>query len=937
MLMKIAKIGCAIVVAVLGIYFAATGNYIACGILSMVVSIGPILMKVGKWGIRLFQRELPPPSRQGLGNTALLYTVCFMAAAGLLRYAVNGYVLAHPDDMRSVAEMLGLNAVAPTVGVQMVDAMLRAIRSIGILEDYTTFIAALKAVWSVVFPHAEVWGTVMVVYATAMNIAIPIAGSTLILGLFAEVFPRFQLWVRSLFWWRDKCYFSTLNAQSLTLARSILEESKREKKHIPPLLVFTDAYVDDESEQSYEWMMEAKRLGAICLRDDLTHVPKSRFFTRKYFLIEEDEYANMPSLTGLLAEHNVPYLKSALIYVFVQSDLHVRLEQNIRQRLLNSACDIPEDKMPVVIPVNAHRNLVNNLMVDVPLFEPLVGTEKEKLNVTILGNGSIGTEAFLSAYWFSQMLVKSKEDDLPKECAVTIHVVSQDTESAFWAKIDTVNPEIRCTTCSGTDCPRRKGDGAVPSVCARPHILHWRPDRPANAPYCTVQYHQIEDVKMGALDHQDWLDTDYVIVALGSDASNITVAEKLRAHIGRRHFEQADTLSHTVIAYVVYDSELCDDLNGSAAENGVYMHAFGSLKEVYSCDNVFMSKSRLLATGMGKAYQQQAHVAEQKERKANADALYRTLADQARAMHVKYKLFSLGWVTDSLFTQSKAEHKDTLEKLSERYRSVVAVAMPDAVTRESSAVLNDVPLTLLPDDGRYWLDLQKKRHRLAWLEHRRWSAYTRTMGFRFTDAMRENMETQGNHKNMPLKLHTCLVEARKPMGADTYIGWALPESAAQKPTADQMPTAESLWKEHGLMDYLDYHHHLRLDAIYAVLAPKKSEAEMKKIKGFASCKRFDYYFGEFEEFLSVDAFFEKTGNCFAHMTREWMLKKSKSAKEGAFSYNGQEYVCVSVLEKWIGEQYVAVQNPTECSFNRKHYKKITFMHRCAMLWKRIAS
>ena len=365
------------------------------------------------------------------------------------------------------------------------------------------------------------------------------------------------------------------------------------------------------------------------------------------------------------------------------------------------------------------------------------------------------------------------------------------------------------------------------------------------------------------------------------------------------------------------------------------MYAFGSLKDVYSSANVFMSKSRLLAKGMGNAYQQQAHVAEQTGRKADADALYRTLADQARAMHVKYKLFSLGWVTASLFDQSKDEHDEAMQDLSKQYRRVVAVAMPDDAVRESSAVLDSAPTALLPDDGCHWLDLQKKRHRLAWLEHRRWSAYTRTMGFRFTDAMRENMATQGNHKYMPLKLHTCLVEARKPMGTDTYIGWTLPEKAEEKPTADQMPTAESLWKDHGLMDYLDYHHYLRLDAIYAVLAPKKSEKELEKIKGFASCKRFDYYYGEFERFWSVDAFLAETNSRFVHMTREWMLKKCKCVQEGTFSYNGQEYICASLLEKWIGEQYVAVKTTTAYVFNKKNYVKITLAHRFSVQWKRI--
>lgn len=920
--------------AVAGMCLALTRNFVGCIYLSIGVFVYPFVVALVKWLYRNGQAGISSRQRAGAVSVAMEYILCFVIAACLLRYAVNGLVLSYPTELKDVAASLGLDTIAPSIGMQLVEALLRAIRSIGILEDYTTFTAALKEVWSLAV-SAEAAGRIAIVhYATLLNICIPIAGSTLILGLFAEVFPRFQLWWRCLWFKRDKCYFSALNAQSLMLAKSILLDSKAEKKLIHPLLIFTDAYVDDESESSIELLLEAKRLGAVCLRDDLTHVPKARFGTRKYFLIEEDEYANMPALTGLLADHNIPYLKSAFIYLFVQSDLHVRLEQNIRQRLITGDYPIPEDKMPVVIPVNAHRNLVNNLMVEVPLYEPLVGTEKEELHVTILGNGSIGTEAFLSAYWFGQMLVKSKEDDLPKECAVTIHIVSQDTESAFWAKIDSVNPEIRCTTCDGTNCPRRKGDGNTPSECVRPRILHWREGQ-SNPRYCTVQYHQIEDVKIGALGHQDWLESDYVIVALGSDATNITVAEKLRTHIGKQHFERADALSHTVIAYVVYDSELCRALNhrtadGNTAENGIYMYAFGSLDQVYSSANVFMSKSRLLAEGMGKAYQQQSHVAEQKGRKADAGALYNTLADQARAMHVRYKLFSLGWVTTSLFDRSRDDHNKMMKELSVRYQHVVAAGMPENKQRESGDVLSTVPAAIKQEDADCWLDLQRKRHRLAWLEHRRWCAYTRTMGFRFTEAMRENMETQGNHKNMPLKLHTCLVEARKPMGTDTYIGWSLPEEADQKPKADAMPDPDKLWSDNALMDYLDYHHYLRLDAIYAVLAPKKSKEALVKTLGFPSCKRFDYYFGEFERYWTVDTFLAETKNVFTHMTSQRMKRWCARAKEGVFDYNGERYVPSSLLKTWIRKQYDAPlqgEDATVYKFDGAEFVLITKEHR----------
>ena len=64
------------------------------------------------------------------------------------------------------------------------------------------------------------------------------------------------------------------------------------------------------------------------------------------------------------------------------------------------------EEKPTIVPVRSYRNLIHNLFVDVPLYEPLINKkDSNKLSLTILGNGIIGTEAFLNAYWFGQMMI----------------------------------------------------------------------------------------------------------------------------------------------------------------------------------------------------------------------------------------------------------------------------------------------------------------------------------------------------------------------------------------------------------------------------------------------------------------------------------------------------------------------------------------------------
>lgn len=718
--------------------------------LSMALFAWPIVAyyatKFAKWLYGKCTKQ--PFLRRKSGNISIWFwfSLAFILASAVLRYAVTRYGMHHP--------MEGVDYAA-TWPEQMLDSLLRAVRTVGVPEDYTIFIDQLRAMLAGTMPQAYAWThNWIIVYDSVLNVAIPVAGSALILGVFARAFPKVLLWFKCLLFWREKCYFSGLNPQTVALAKSILVDRQQKKSCWRPLLIFTDAYVDDEMEQSFELMLEAKRLGAVCLRDDLAHIRKARFGARSYFLMEEDEYANLPALMGLVEERNVPCMKKAAIYLFVGSNLYERLEKNIRERLTapekkplrerwtemegksffekvrvvwneckTNRYKLMVDDLPLLVPVNAHRNLMNNLMVDVPLYEPLVGTDKTELGITILGNGAIGTEAFLSAYWFGQIQC-CPDGKTMKPCDLRIHVVSQDTEATFWDKIDYFNPEIR-RTCDGSDA-----------------VLDWAPDQ-KNPPYASVKYYR-SNVKMGSMgENREWLKSDYFIIALGSDADNIAVAEKLRTHIGKQH-EEAAAAAKTVIAYVVYDTDLCRALNArSQVEYGVYMHAFGHLEQVYGSDNVFMTRSRVLADQTGNAYQQRSsltHLQEQKAR-SNEKGNYNHWSSLARAMHITYKIFSMGWITTSLF-EDEAKHREEMLALKRRYARVCGIA----------------PEHLADKDKEWRSDLEEKKEYLGYLEHRRWNAFIRSLGYR-----------KSTRRNFSLKLHPCLVETRGPQAADPYL------------------------------------------------------------------------------------------------------------------------------------------------------------------------
>jgi hypothetical protein len=475
-------------------------------------------------------------------------------------------------------------------------------------------------------------------------------------------------------------------------------------------------------------LLDAKAIGSICVRDDLAHVKKNRLGMRKFFLIDQDESGNLQTLTNLTNAQNSVFLKNAEIYLFTNDDVYVQVEKRMHQ-ILKDDRGFADSALPTFVPIHSYRNLISNLLVDVPLYEPLIGKQKNAdgkvdLTVTVLGTGNIGTEMFLSTYWLGQIL----------DCNLTINVLSNESEEEFWSKIDYVNPEIKRTTTEGDPLLMINRQGNMAPVYARVRYLQ-----------CDVKSSAFVGCLTNRSEAMNLLTTDYFMVSLGSDEANISVANTIRKYIGESHIT-TKSANHTVIAYVVYNSELADMLNcSSQGRSDVYMSAIGSLQDVYSARNVFMTDHKALAQVSYESYlSRQKRDARADAHKCRMDNNYKYWADLARGMHFKYKVFSAGFFTLSLFdfnSSNDAGYKKAVETAIHGYCKLMSGYVEFENESEKKA-----HITLL--------------HRMAWLEHRRWNAFTRVKGFRVTDAY-DSYATEGemgSYKQMDLKLHPCLVE-----------------------------------------------------------------------------------------------------------------------------------------------------------------------------------
>lgn len=694
-------------------------------VLSVIFLIVPIT--ISYIGRNIFLKK----NKKSEIGSMLIFSGALIASIWCFRYSISYYEI-----LTQTAEPM------LTYKEAIADSFFATLRMFGVEENFSTLLVSVKDLFSGIVsqssPYFNLGQSSLQFYTCLLTFLAPIAGGAILFEILASVFPKIKLILTYLIFWRKKYFFSDLNMSSIALAHSIYDLNKSILKS--PVIVFTDAYVDDGNEKRVELLSEAKSIGAICVKDDISHIRKNRFGSRAFLLIDENESVNLQTLTDISDDYNAPYLKNSEIFYVTNSDAYQEIEQRVSEKLVNVykfKNDDNNSEMPTFVPVQSYRNLISDLLVDTPLFEPIIDKkDRSELTVTILGTGYIGVEMFLTTYWMGQIL----------DCKLNINIVSNEPEENFWDKIDYINPEIRLTT-----IPENK-------------ILQYNDNGDFSEPYCSVNYICCDAKSSEFINcinddsdaddknkNQSIINTDYYFVALGSDELNVSVANTIKRAVGKHHIT-INNNSKAVIAYVVYDPTVAEILNQkqlfSYIDNtaDILMRAVGNYKEVFSADNVFSIKHKESAEKIHSEYLRskgEKDRAEASKSRMNDD--YKYWANISRSKHMKYKMFSMGILYDSAFNFNSIndeEYKKSVETALEKYKKIAS------------------------GDIKFENDAQKEKHiellhKMAWLEHRRWNAFTRVKGFRKTDKYDVYAQKTGSYKQMELKLHPCLVECNK--------------------------------------------------------------------------------------------------------------------------------------------------------------------------------
>ena len=624
---------------------------------------------------------------------------------------------------------------------RILDSFVHSFQTFSMDEDYTDYTGRGKALFLETFGPgmAAAYGFSI----SFLNILAPVMGGAVLLEILTGVFPRLKLTLRPR---RRKLVFSEVNKESVTLAEDLMRDGNygrimfwetafQRRFHLKPVLVFTDAYADEESEAKSELYDRLSVLGAICVKTDLQCLPLVHSKSAYYFLMDENEEKNISAAAGLLdgdafgrimwpqgEEQDILRTK---VSVFCQSD-HSLVTVN---RICRERDDL------IVRPIRDYTNTAVNLLYEVPLFLPLLHGEERpdtgketdrsgntrepfgrflterdadgriggllperELHVTILGCGDLAEEIFKAVYWCGQI----------GGVQLFIRVLA-DHAQALRSRLERDCPEL-FSVCEDRERPA--------SARAEEDLLRIYPHTSSglrNAPYAILEgFTETADV----LDPEQFPEevlsgTDYYVIVLGEDEKNLFAAGQLRRELVRKAMD-AGRERHPVIAPAIFDARVARAF--TEKEPGPYepyLMPFGTLDSRFSCKNIFMSDVTADALRSDLLYDEKQH----KERRRDE---YSYWSNIMRAVHAPYKLYGMGVLTDV----------DLSAPASERFRGIKA--------------------EIAPDDQAF-----------VWMEHRRWCAYLRAQGFSRPSAEQHRIyfEETGKHKNLDLRLHNCLTES----------------------------------------------------------------------------------------------------------------------------------------------------------------------------------
>lgn len=345
---------------------------VACGV-ALGVSLFFIVLAVVA-GVLLHRAELKSSGLQGSRRILTpfqVFLLCFFFAAVSIFFPIYyvDYFVAETGFLKVVESFL--------LAVQNVLRLITLNGEFNNIRDFLTDGARVNAVL----------GAIYSIYAAIVFVAAPLLTAGFVLSFFRGASALLRYSLRPC---RELYVFSELNERSLALAKNILSERTRGR-----VVVFADVFERGE-EQSYELVFSARRMGAICVRKDVTDLglKYARKCERKIYLIGIDEDENIGQALKLINRHRGTKYDNNRMQFYVFS---ITAES---EALLDS---IDNGDMKVRR-INENRNLALTEMREHSIFANAIPTDgKKQIRIAIVGMGGYGRELMKMICCLGQM------------------------------------------------------------------------------------------------------------------------------------------------------------------------------------------------------------------------------------------------------------------------------------------------------------------------------------------------------------------------------------------------------------------------------------------------------------------------------------------------------------------------------------------------------
>ncbi len=690
---------------------------IVCSIIAIALLAGSLI-----WGIRRRSgKSIVIATTFGVGSAVLIFR--FFALLPKLEGGIGNRIL--------------------TVLLTFGRSIVHTLQTFSLDEDYDYFLHVLQEKCEPGFFFGF-----LTVFNTILNVLAPVMTLAFILALLEELISRVRASTRPA---SETFIFSELNERTVTLAEDIKQHKRK------AFLLFTDTYVGSDDEQKNELRERVRRIGAVCVKEDITTMRLHHHaeVPITFVLADTNEYENL-RVAAWLSRGNkkLDQLVFANVLIFCTSgDAGTTVQATILNR------SNPNMRF---IAVNDCVYPIYQLLTDHPLFARMEESKdpavRKKCTVLIVGCGYVGMECVKAITWCGQLA----NTDLK------IRVVSDDAEE-----------KGRGLT---KECPELFSTGLY------------------DIAFRSIDVSGDEFIKYLK---DEVPEACYVIVALGSNQRDIAISLEVQKAYNRLHLQGGK--APQICSFITDDSlfSIFSQQNqGEARENECLLVPFGNDKSRFSVESIFNNDLDKMALAVHLTYWglpvdfPKELLAEVKKEFLAGKRFDRTTKDPEDQYTVSRRyllsLFNRCFRHGRFFIRMHCAFLSLL-----RRHPAAPVALREALSKRETAIagyFNSVygqnsshasalhlryklHVAGIPATGKIGEEELKKYDRfakdddnmveIAKLEHLRWNAYMRSVGYVCpTESEFDTyaFKSDNTQQQRQLLLHPCLVDWDEQLG-----------------------------------------------------------------------------------------------------------------------------------------------------------------------------